>query len=427
VFSKALNTSTIQFTVKNSANVTVDGTAAYDSGTKTVTFTPSASLAAAQTYTATVQASDTDGHPLDAPFSWSFTTDVDASLTKLFATNAVPANATSNDPGSVTLGVKFIPSVDGYLMGVRYYQGPGNTGTHVGSLWSATGSKIAEATFPASSEGGWQTAAFNPPVQVSAGSTYVASYFAPNGNYSYDANFFDSTWTNGPLSAAVGENGLYGYGSTTTFPTQSYQSSNYWVDPLFYSGSGTPPPLPTPTPTPTVGPTATPTPTPTPTPTVSYPPVVSIFDSGATPASASWDDSTSVEVGVRFHSEIGGRVTGVKFYKGAANTGVHSGSLWTAAGQLLATATFTNETGTGWQSVTFSQPVNIVPGVEYVASYHAPNGRYAVTANSFQPGPLHNPPLHVPQTGAMYDYGGGFPQNTSNHNYWVDVVFETTN
>ena len=37
-------------------------------------------------------------------------------------------------------------------------------------------------------------------------------------------------------------------------------------------------------------------------------------------------------------------MTGIRFYKAAANTGTHIGSLWSAAGTRLAQATFTNET-----------------------------------------------------------------------------------
>ncbi|WP_213456079.1 DUF4082 domain-containing protein [Rhizomonospora bruguierae] len=430
-FSKALNTESIEFTLTDGTDATVAGSVGYDGATRTVTFTPAEPLAAAQTYTATVQARDTDGHSLDAPYTWTFTTDVDATLTKLFATDAVPGNATSDDPQSAELGVKFTPVVDGYVVGVRFYQGPGNTGTHTGSLWRPDGTRLAQATFPASSGGGWQVAAFTPPVQVTAGTTYVASYFAPNGNYSYDTDFFDATWTNGPLSAPSGANGVYGYAAQSTFPTQSFQSSNYWVDPLFYSGAGTPPlPTPSTSPSPTVSPTPSPTetesPSPTPTPTVTFPPVVSIFDDSAAPATASWDDTSPVEVGVRFHAEVAGKVTGIRFYKGGANTGTHVGSLWTAGGQLLASGTFEGETATGWQTLTFTAPIDLLANTEYVASYRAPNGGYAVTANTFAAGALHNPPLHVPPTGAMYTYEapGTFPSNTSNHNYWVDVVFE---
>ena len=79
----------------------------------------------------------------------------------------------------------------------------------------------------------------------------------------------------------------------------------------------------------------------------------SIWGSAATPARpAETTDSNAVEVGTRFRAEADGLITGIRFYKGATNTGTHVGHLWTNTGQLLATATFTNETATGWQQVT---------------------------------------------------------------------------
>ena len=53
---------------------------------------------------------------------------------------------------------------------------------------------------------------------------------------------------------------------------------------------------------------------------------------------------TPVELGVKFTSDVAGTITGIRFYKSAANTGTHIGSLWTADGTRLASATFT-----GWR------------------------------------------------------------------------------
>ena len=80
-----------------------------------------------------------------------------------------------------------------------------------------------------------------------------------------------------------------------------------------------------------------------------------------TPTTPDSGDATSVEVGVKFRSEAPARSPGFRFYKAAANTGTHVGSLWTASGQLLASATFTNETASGWQTVTFRTPVDDQP------------------------------------------------------------------
>ncbi len=77
-----------------------------------------------------------------------------------------------------------------------------------------------------------------------------------------------------------------------------------------------------------------------------------------------------VELGVKFTADTDGHVSGVRFYKSAANTGPHTGSLWGSDGTLLATATFTGETASGWQTVTFSPAVAVTAGTTYVASYH---------------------------------------------------------
>src|SRR5262249_44122056 len=91
------------------------------------------------------------------------------------------------------------------------------------------------------------------------------------------------------------------------------------------------------------------------------------------PATPRRDDAAAsnwVQVGVRFTPAVGGTITGLRFYKGPINTGAHVADLWSSSGQLLATATFTNETASGWQQVSFSQPVAVTAGTTYVASYH---------------------------------------------------------
>ena len=62
---------------------------------------------------------------------------------------------------------------------------------------------------------------------------------------------------------------------------------------------------------------------------------------------------------MKFTSDVNGLIKGIRFYKGAANTGTHIGSLWIATGTLLAPATFTGETASGWQQVNFATPVAI--------------------------------------------------------------------
>jgi hypothetical protein len=77
-------------------------------------------------------------------------------------------------------------------------------------------------------------------VSVSANTTYVASYYAPNGHYSVTSNGFGSVFSNPPLqalSAGSSPNGVFAYGPSITFPTTSFNASNYWVDVLFDTGT----------------------------------------------------------------------------------------------------------------------------------------------------------------------------------------------
>jgi hypothetical protein len=161
----------------------------------------------------------------------------------IWSPNAAPVNASDPDNVPVNLGVKFTADVNGVVSGIRFYKGSGNTGTHVGTLWTIGGAQLATATFINETASGWQQVNFSTPVAITANTVYVASYLAPNGHYSGDNNAFSSAGVdNPPLHAledgANGGNGLYAYAAGTTFPTNSFQGSNYWVDVVFSPSGG---------------------------------------------------------------------------------------------------------------------------------------------------------------------------------------------
>jgi hypothetical protein len=501
-FNKNVTPSSIQFTLTGPNSAQVAGTTSYNSTTYAATFTPGAALAANTTYTATVSgATDSSGHSMTAPYSWSFTTL--ACPCTIFAANATPATVTANDTNAVELGVKFRSDANGYINGVRFYKGPGNTGTHIGSLWSSTGQLLASATFAGETASGWQLVYFSHPVAITAGTLYVASYHTNVGGYSYTTSGLAGNVDNGdlsaPSSASVSGNGVFAYGGTQ-FPTGTYNASNYFVDVIFNTQliELAPPSVVSVTPLSNalavpVGTTVTATfdrsvvassiqftlagpggqsvagttsynnttfvasfqPSAALAAGVTYTATVSgatnqsgvamsapytwsfttastcpcnLFPASAVPTVASAQDASAVELGMKFQSDVAGRVTGVRFYKGASNTGTHIGSLWTSTGQLLATVTFTNETASGWQQATFSQPVTITAGTIYVVSYHTNVGFYSADSGYFNTA-LNNAPLHGVANSAspngVYAYGGTqFPTGSYNAtNYWVDVVF----
>ena len=318
---------------------------------------------------------------------------------------ATPANLSASDANPVEVGLQFSSSVAGSVTGVRFYKGPANTGTHVGHLWSAAGTLLASATFTDETASGWQQANFSTPVNISANTVYVISYFAPKGGYSYNQNFAWGSLSAAPLSVSGNSPGVNAYASTSSFPRNPWYGGNYWVDVVFAAGAATPPPPPPPP----AGST------------------VSFWPATTTPANLSATDTNSVELGLQFSSSATGSVVGVRFYKGSANTGTHVGHLWSASGTLLASVTFTNETASGWQQASFSTPVNISANTVYVISYFAPKGGYSYNQN-FAWGSLNADPLSVagnsPGVNA-YGFNGSFPKSPwYGGNYWVDVVFK---
>ena len=146
------------------------------------------------------------------------------------------------DPNAVEVGVKFRSDQAGFITGLRFFKTPGNTGTHVGHLWTAAGTQLAEATFSGETASGWQEASFGSSVAIDANTTYVASYHAPNGNYAANNGYFASTgFDSAPLHAlgngVDGPNGIYKYGPSGGLfaggGPNSFGSSNYWVDVVF--------------------------------------------------------------------------------------------------------------------------------------------------------------------------------------------------
>jgi YVTN family beta-propeller protein len=239
-FSQAVVPTSVSFTLKDSGGNAAAGSVSLDSAGTVATFTPSSPLAANTTYTATVSgAQGISGATMSSPDSWAFTTAGSQCLCSLWPSTAQPAVATASDTSAINLGVQFTPAATGWIAGIRFYKGPGNTGSHTGELWSASGSLLGRVSFTNESASGWQEADFSAPIAVTTGTTYVASYFAPNGGYSFTgAAFADSGVTNGPLTAPQSSsvtpgNGMYAYSGTPSFPNQTYNAANYWVDIVF--------------------------------------------------------------------------------------------------------------------------------------------------------------------------------------------------
>ncbi|PYI68530.1 hypothetical protein CVV68_05955 [Arthrobacter livingstonensis] len=504
-FSQAVASNSVVFTLKDPAGVSVPGTTSYVAATNTATFTPSAALAFSSSYTATISgATNTTGQTMTSPYSWTFTTSA-ASVCpcSIFSSTATPSTVNTADGSAVQLGMKFRSDVPGNVTGIRFYKGSSNTGSHTGYLWSGTGSLLGSLTFTNETASGWQQANFTSPVAIAANTTYVVTYYAPNGFYSSNGNYFAAAVDKGPLHALAdgtdGGNGVYRYGNAA-FPTATWNKTNYWVDVVMTATS-----LPAPAVTDTlpannaVGNSSSTTPTATfnqavtpssltftlkdaagttvpgttsyltATNTAKFAPSsalafnttytatvsgatnstgqsmaapyswsftttaaelcpCSVFSSTEVPDTIADGDPQAVQVGMKFRSDVAGLVTGVRFYKAASNTGVHTGYLWSGTGSLLGSVTFSNETATGWQQASFDTAVPIAANTTYVVSYFAPAGHYSSNGAFFTTavtnGHLQGLANGTDGPNGVYRYGdSAFPTGSYNSsNYWVDVT-----
>lgn len=159
-------------------------------------------------------------------------------LWELSVTPGVP-NWPDPSAGSigVELGVTFVTSEDTSVVGVRFYKGDLNTGTHLGTLWTEDGVLLTTGTFTNETTSGWQDLVFDDPVSISPGQVYVASYYSPTSNYSAVNDYFDASVTTGPITAIAGVgaevNGVFRYSDASVYPDMSFRNSNYWVTPLW--------------------------------------------------------------------------------------------------------------------------------------------------------------------------------------------------
>jgi hypothetical protein len=490
--SRPATASSVDLTVTGPGTTSVPGTTNYDAPTGKVTFTPSAPLAPATSYTATLTATSTAGKELGAGGTWTFTTVAvrteGVCPCSLYQDTVTPAVMEFNDGVPLTLGVRFTSDSPGQVTGIRFYKPAGNTGTHTGALYTSGGEQLASLTFTGESSAGWQSATFSQPVDIAANTEYVAAYRTPTGVYSATPGGLGSPVTSGPLRTAPGA-GAYSYSGD--FPGAS-SSAAYLVDVDFVASI---PPLSVTGQVPAADATDVPllskpsvkfsapvqpgvtfslaadgtavagtlalsadsrtvtfSPSqPLPAATVmtasvgnavsaqgsalaplswqfttSSGPQQSLFGSSLPAVPAAADDKTSVALGTAFSTSVAGSATGVRFYKGAGNTGTHVGSLWNAAGEKLAEVTFADETSTGWQTASFSAPVALTPGQKYVVSYLAPNGSYAYTPAFFAEPWINGVLTAAGPDNGLYLYGAGdsMPTNSWNStNYFVDVVF----
>jgi hypothetical protein len=170
-------------------------------------------------------------------------TTVVSTTTDSIWSNSYTPSENSYSSGAYDLGVKFKSSVAGTVTAVRFYKLPQMGGyTHVGYLWSTSGTLLASASFTNETASGWQQVSFSSPVAISANTVYIVSYSTGGGFFGATSGFFNTSGVvNGPLQAmantVAGGDGVYGKGNSF-FPNWSGSGANFWVDVAFKPSSG---------------------------------------------------------------------------------------------------------------------------------------------------------------------------------------------
>jgi hypothetical protein len=159
----------------------------------------------------------------------------------------------------------------------------------------------------------------------------------------------------------------------------------------------------------------------------------SLWDASVTPdldeSSDSGFEKKTVELGVRFQSRVDGAITGLRFYKDEGMSGWHKGRLSDSEGAELGSAEFDNETASGWQTVTFPNPIPIKADTTYIASnsYLTAKGMIVSTRKYFEDNAGYaNDPLKTLDDGnGVYrdEMNSSFTPDQQHRNFWVDVIF----
>ncbi|QEC50093.1 DUF4082 domain-containing protein [Baekduia soli] len=246
-FDRALDPASVtaqSFVLLDASNVTVAGTVAYDSTSRTASLTPTAALTPGASYTAqlTTAIRSSDGTPMANAVSWTFTTaDCACSLMPSTLTPAMTgldvADGRSGTGWTYEMGTRFYVDKSMRLTTLRFYKDAGETGTHIGRVWNASGTQVASVTFANESASGWQKAVLATPLSLTAGAIYTASV-GLNSRFVMTEGGLSAQLSNGSLHSVVGANGVFA-SAAGSYPTSSWHTSNYFVD-VVVTSAGSP-------------------------------------------------------------------------------------------------------------------------------------------------------------------------------------------
>jgi Domain of unknown function (DUF4082)/Malectin domain/Bacterial Ig-like domain len=253
-FSRSLEPSTLttsSFLLRHESGTPVAADLAYEPSTRVATLTPSAPLQGGIDYTVSLAGSITaaDATAL-APVSWGFRSSV--CPCSLFPLTSQPTQQdlptqdgrAGSGPWSYELGVRIKVDVPSSLTAIRFYKSAQEIGSHVGRVWSADGTELAQVTFgngTSETAAGWQEERLATPLALQPDTVYVVSVNA-NAFWAMTPSALAGEVVAGTLrTVADGRNGVFGTAGGI-FPAQTSGAPNYFVDAVVVQ-NGTPAPL----------------------------------------------------------------------------------------------------------------------------------------------------------------------------------------
>lgn len=317
---------------------------------------------------------------------------IEAPLSSGEAMWAFKTSTGSDDTIARELGATFHSTVDGRITKIRVFGLNNETGIHLARIWRNYDNTVVGGPYQFIYGGGngWVTLDLPTPVGIQANVDYTVSVSTgDDDNKWYPCIPNDATAGNNG-SHLVWNAGAGAYGTSLgARPTQTSSNSNYLRDVVFEVGL----------------------------------PAYSMFDT-ATPTGTL---NNFGEYGLRFKTSAPGRVTKIRYYKPSGESGVHTGNIWSSAGALLASASFINETDSGWQEAILATPVIVSSDTTYTVSVNC-NGQYATATalagsdRFMTDGPIYSQPGVL---GAYIGAAGTYPTSTSaTSHYFRDIVFE---
>ena len=142
------------------------------------------------------------------------------------------------------------------------------------------------------------------------------------------------------------------------------------------------------------------------------------------PSAPDVSDGVPYELGMKFRSTKSGQITAIRHYKAVSDNGVHIGRLWSSAGTLLGSVTFTGESASGWQQQALTSPINIAANTTHVVSVNV-GSNFAFTFGGLGTAIINGDLASLADgNNGVYGGAGTFPTSSfQNGNYFRDIVF----